>query len=255
MSEGLDAYEDTAAVEVPPGMVVEIEADPTLGYASIQNAVPVLRSLRLTNRTDKTFEQLVVLITCAPGFAQGVKLQFDQLAPGETRRISPIDLKPDHSYLADLQEAVKASIRVAVIHGTDELAQAEHPITVLAYDQWAGTRALPELLAAFCMPNNPAVDLLVGKASKLLRSSHPDLSMDGYQSKSRDVVWKQVSAMTVRRSVRRTVSSMVAWPHAWILRCSSPRASSKPVCIAQSFSRRVMLGSGSGCIQHVFRTR
>jgi very-short-patch-repair endonuclease len=195
MSEGLDAYEDTAAVEVPPGMVVEIEADPTLGYASIQNAVPVLRSLRLTNRTDKTFEQLVVLITCAPGFAQGVKLQFDQLAPGETRRISPIDLKPDHSYLADLQEAVKASIRVAVIHGTDELAQAEHPITVLAYDQWAGTRALPELLAAFCMPNNPAVDLLVGKASKLLRSSHPDLSMDGYQSKSRDVVWKQVSAL------------------------------------------------------------
>lgn len=195
MSEGLDSRDETAAVEVPPGMVVEIEADPTLGYASIQNAVPVLRSLRLTNRTDRTFERLIVLITCAPSFAQGVKLQFDQFAPGETRRLAPIDLRPDHSYLAELQEAVKASIRVSVLHEAEELAHVDHAITVLAYDQWAGTRALPELLAAFCMPNNPVVDVLVGKASKLLRSSHPDLSMDGYQSKSRDVVWKQVSAL------------------------------------------------------------
>lgn len=195
MSEGLEAGVDAGAVEVPTGMVVEIEADPTLGYASIQNAVPVLRSLRLTNRTDQTFERLVVLITCAPSFAQGVKLQFDHLAPGETRRIAPIDLRPDHSYLAELQEAVKASIRVTVLHEAEELAHVDHAITVLAYDQWAGTRALPELLAAFCMPNNPAVDVLVGRASKLLRSSHPDLSMDGYQSKSRDVVWKQVSAL------------------------------------------------------------
>lgn len=195
MSEGLEASVDAATVEVRSGVAVDIEADPTLGYASIQNAVPVLRSLRLTNHTKNPLERLVVLITCAPSFAQGVKLQFDQLGPGETRRVSPIDLKPEHGYLSDLQEAVKASIRVAVVQGTGELTHVEQSINVLAYDQWAGTRALPELLAAFCMPNNPAVDVLVGKASKLLRASHPELSMDGYQSKSRDVVWKQVSAL------------------------------------------------------------
>jgi very-short-patch-repair endonuclease len=195
MSESHEGSLDAASVQVRAAVGVEIEADPTLGYASIQNAVPVLRSLRLTNHTENTLERLVVLITCAPRFAQGVKLQFDQLAPGETRRIAPIDLKPEHAYLAELQEAVKASIRVSVVQGTDELAHVEQAMTVLAYDQWAGTRAIPELLAAFCMPNNPAVDLLVGKASKLLRTSYPELSMDGYQSKSRDVVWKQVSAL------------------------------------------------------------
>lgn len=195
MPECQEGSLDAASVQVCAAVGVDIEADPTLGYASIQNAVPVLRSLRLTNHTESTLERLVVLITCAPRFAQGVKLQFDQLAPGETRRIAPIDLKPEHGYLAELQEAVKASIRVSVVQGTDELAHVEQAMTVLAYDQWAGTRALPELLAAFCMPNNPAVDLLVGKASKLLRTSHPELSMDGYQSKSRDVVWKQVSAL------------------------------------------------------------
>lgn len=179
----------------PQGVAIEIESDATLGYASIQNSIPVIRSLRLTNRGEDAMEGLEVLIACNPGFAQGTKLRFERLAPGETRRIAPIELQPDHSYLADLQESVNASITVSVLAGAAEIASKSQAIQVLAYDQWAGTRALPELLAAFCMPNNPAVDVLLGKASKLLRSQHNELSMNGYQSKSRDVVWKQVSAI------------------------------------------------------------
>ncbi len=101
----------------------------------------------------------------------------------------------DYSFLADLQEGMTASVSLTLTHGDRELASQAKPIEVLAYDQWAGTRTLPELLAAFSMPNNPAIDVLIGKASKLLRSTHPELSMNGYQSKSRDVVWKQVSAL------------------------------------------------------------
>jgi very-short-patch-repair endonuclease len=179
----------------PTGIAIEIESDVTLGYASIQNSVPVVRSLRLTNHGTDTLEGIEVLIACNPGFAQGTKLRFDRLAPGETRQISPIELRPDHSYLADLQESVNASVTVSVLVDSNELANKSHTIQVLAYDQWAGTRALPELLAAFCMPNNPAIDVLIGKASKLLRSQYNELSMNGYQSKSRDVVWKQVSAI------------------------------------------------------------
>jgi very-short-patch-repair endonuclease len=186
---------EAPVIEDRSGVALEIDADPTLGYASIQNSVPVLRSLRLTNHTGRTLEHVIVLITCSPGFAQGIKVQFDRLAPAESRRIAPIDLKPDHSFFTDLEESVHASIRVTVLGGKTELAHVEQPVQVLAYDQWAGTRALPELLAAFSMPNNPAVDVLVGKASRLLRSSHHELSMDGYQSKSRDAVWKQVSAL------------------------------------------------------------
>lgn len=184
------------SIEVKPAnLTVEVEADATLGYASIQNSVPVIRSLRLTNNGSDILEGVEVLVSCNPRFAQNAKLRFDRLGPGETRRISPVDLQPDHTYLADLQEAVNAAINIAVIAGTIELASISQSIEVLAYDQWAGTRALPELLAAFCMPNNPSVDILIGKASKLLRSQHAELSMNGYQSKSRDVVWKQVSAI------------------------------------------------------------
>ena len=182
-------------VEIPTGLAIEIESDATLGYASIQNSVPVIRSLRLTNHDATTLEGLEVLIACNPGFAQGTKLRFDRLAPGESRRIAPIDLQPDHSYLADLQESINASIHVSVLVDSRQIATKSQRVQILAYDQWAGTRSLPELLAAFCMPNNPPVDVLIGKASQLLRSQHSDLSMNGYQSKSRDVVWKQVSAI------------------------------------------------------------
>jgi hypothetical protein len=168
-----------ATANEPDGVEIEIEADSTLGYASIQNSVPVIRSLRLTNHGTETLENLEVLVTCNPRFAESIKLRFDRLSPSETRRVSPVDLHPDHSYLAELQEAVQAVVKVSVLAGANELAHKAQSMEVLAYDQWAGTRALPELLAAFCMPNNPAVDILIGKASKLLRSQYSELSMNG----------------------------------------------------------------------------
>ena len=193
--ENLDQGTEVVAVEQLTGIAIEIESDATIGYAAIQNSVPIIRSLRLTNHGAEAIENLQVLITCNPRFAQGIKVRFDRLGPSETRCISPIDLHPDHTFLAELQESVNAVVQVSVLTGTEELAHTVQHIEVLAYDQWAGTRALPELLAAFCMPNNPAVDVLIAAASKLLRSEHPELSMNGYQSKSRDVVWKQVSAL------------------------------------------------------------
>jgi hypothetical protein len=73
--------------EVPTGVAVEIESDATLGYASIQNAVPVIRSLRLTNHGTEALQDVEVLIACNPSFAQGIKLRFDKLAVGESRLI------------------------------------------------------------------------------------------------------------------------------------------------------------------------
>ncbi|EHK66625.1 DUF3320 domain-containing protein [Achromobacter arsenitoxydans] len=178
-----------------PCIVIDIEADPTQGYASLQNAVPILRSLRLTNHAPHACNDIEVHVACNPAFAQAVTLRFDSLESGEIRRISPLDLNPDHAYVANLQEAVRASITVVARSAGREVGRASRPVEVLAYDQWAGTRALPELLAAFSMPNNAAVDGLIGQASALLRSQHSELTINGYQSKSRDVVWKQVSAI------------------------------------------------------------
>lgn len=174
---------------------IHIDANPTTGYASIQNHIPIVRSITIKNSTDEPLAQLELRVHCEPAFADPQRFIFEQIKPGESHQISPIDLKPDHTYLINLDEAEKASITVSAFSGSDPLAKVAEAVEVLAYDQWAGTRALPELLAAFCMPNSLAVDRLLGKASALLQKQNSGITLNGYQSKNREYVWKQVSAI------------------------------------------------------------
>ncbi len=54
---------------------------------------------------------------------------------------------------------------------------------------------MPELLAAHIQPNTIEIDRLLSKASELLKTNDLNLSLNGYQDKSRDRVWKQVNAI------------------------------------------------------------
>ncbi len=185
-----------AAVVPPqaPPLHIDISADATIGYAAIQNSIPVLRAITFTNH-GAALTDVDVLVTCTPAFAVGTRIKFDHLAAGETRRLAPLDLQPDHAYLSQLNESVRATVSVTASTTAGNAVFSSHAIDVLAYDQWAGTRALPELLAAFCMPNSPVVDQLIGSASSLLRASAPDAAMSGYQARHREKVWQQVSAL------------------------------------------------------------
>jgi hypothetical protein len=190
----MSAVPDSVVEHVEP-FDIELIADATLGYAALQNDVPVLRELRITNRSDLPVKDVDVVISSDPPFAEGTHLKFVELAPGETRRVSPVDIKVSHSYLAGLTELERGKIKVEVQVGGKVKQRVDLPVDILAYDQWAGTRALPELLAAFCMPNDPAVDTVIQKASLLLRASAEGGSMNGYQSKDRDQVWRQIAAL------------------------------------------------------------
>ena len=154
-----------------PSAVVQIMADPTVSYASYQNNVPLLRGLSITNVTDEVLRDVEVSVRCEPEFADAVRLQFERLDPRETRRIDALDMKFRHQYLAELNEAERGRVVVRVSSAGVEIACTDHRVDVLAYDQWPGTRALPELLAAFSLPNNPAVDRLDRKSTRL-NSSH-----------------------------------------------------------------------------------
>jgi len=107
-SSGMDVSVTSEPSTFLEAMLIEVEADTTLGYASIQNSVPVIRSLRLTNTGSEALENIEVLVGCNPRFAEGVKLRFDRLGPNESRRISPLDLRPDRTYLAFVDADVLA---------------------------------------------------------------------------------------------------------------------------------------------------
>ncbi len=185
-----DGAESTEA-----SVAVQILADPTVSYASYQNSVPLLRSLIVTNTSDNALRDLEISVRCEPEFAEAMRFQFERLDPKETRRIDALDLKFRHQYLAELNEAERGRVIVDISSLETKLSRTDHAVDVLAYDQWGGVRALPELLAAFSLPNNPAVDRMISQASELLSKTGGGCSMNGYQSKNREDVWAQVSAL------------------------------------------------------------
>ena len=66
------------------------------------------------------------------------------------------------------------------------VAQLRQRIEVLAHDQWGGMRSLPEMLAAFILPNHPAIETLLAEAARILEQWTGDASLSGYQAHSRD---------------------------------------------------------------------
>lgn len=161
-NDGGESSRDAAKVHI------EIQSDPTVNYASYQNNVPLVRGLTLTNAAGEPLRDVEVALRCEPAFAEPLRLRFERLEAKEARRLDALDLKFQHRYLAELNEAERGRIVVEVTAGGAEAARIDCAVDVLAYDQWAGSRALPELLAAFSLSNNPAVDRLIFQAGELL---------------------------------------------------------------------------------------
>jgi len=177
-------------------LTVEINAAPTVNYVSYQNHVPLLRSLTISNDDDSAdLTNIELIIRTEPQFTDTLRLKFDVLQAGEKRLLSALDLKFNHSYLTELSERELGRLIVEVLANGHGILQSMQDISILAYDQWAGTQSLPELLAAFSLPNNPAVDRLIHTAGNLLSKTDQALQLDGYQSKHRENCWAQVSAI------------------------------------------------------------
>src|SRR5262249_31677725 len=86
--------------------------------------------------------------------------------------------------------------------GDAVIAGSVHPLVALARNEWGGARFMPELLAAFVTPNDPALQVLMKEASRLLEAAGRPGSLEGYQARSRKRCWEMVSALGAALSRR-----------------------------------------------------
>ena len=68
-------------------------------------------------------------------------------------------------------------------------------VEVLAYNEWGGLEYIPELLAAFVMPNSQGIDSILGETGRMLAKYGKDSSLNGYEDNSATKVWSMVSAL------------------------------------------------------------
>ncbi|HEX2941939.1 MAG TPA: DNA helicase, partial [Rhodopila sp.] len=166
-----------------------------VGFASHQNAVPVLRELILSNDSEVDQNDLLVELTSSPPFLEPKQWRIDRLLHASSVRITDRDVKLHAAYLADITESLRSDLTIRVRSGDQVLAEASYGIELLARNEWGGAHATPELLAAFCMPNDPAVDGILKGASEVLRRAGKKDSIDGYTGHSRTRSWELASAL------------------------------------------------------------
>ena len=166
-----------------------------INFAMQQNYVPVFRGLTAVNNTDEVIPSVRLRITFEPEFARTYETVPADLRPGQPVEFSPVNIVMSPDYLFGLTEKIVGSVIIEALQGEEVLSSETRTIELLAYDQWTGVNFMPEMAAAFVMPNHPKVKEIVSAASLYLQKWTGDPSFTGYQSKNPNIVKQQMGAV------------------------------------------------------------
>lgn len=167
-----------------------------INFACHQSAFAVLRELKLENLSETSeLSNIKVRLESSPAFLKGKSWTIDKLATAGLLSIKDRDVELDGGFLYGLTESMRGSVTIRVTSGEQLLDEQTIAIELLARNEWGGSGFMPELLAAFSTPNDPAIDRLLGQASQILRKAGKPDAIDGYTSQSRERVWVMASAI------------------------------------------------------------
>jgi very-short-patch-repair endonuclease len=154
----------------------------TFTFASHQNSIPVIRSIRIENSTAGSIENARLELTASPPFLRAKTWVIDRIMAGEGLTLSDRRIDLDAAYLAGLDEAERGDIKLRLLKGERILAERIVPVRLLARDEWGGVSDMAQLLPAFVMPNDPAIFRVLRSAAERLAGHGHSSALDGYQS-------------------------------------------------------------------------
>lgn len=159
-----------------------------------ENSVPLLEELAFDNKSANTYPVVEITIASQPPFLIPRSWMLQQVGPEELRILNDRDLTLDGSLLSAQTEASKATVTVTALAGEQELARTTRDIRMLARNEWGGLSGIPDILAAFVLPNDPAIARILRNASEILRQAGQSPSLEGYQG-DKTRVWAQAQAL------------------------------------------------------------
>ena len=172
---------------------IKVVVQPKVGFASHQNAVPLIADLQVENAGDEAIGPATLTLTASPGFIAPRTWRIDRLAPGTVTHISDRLVDLDGGMLAALNEALRAELRFTLCVAQTQVAAARFEVECLPRLHWGGMGTMG-LLAAYCMPNDPAIDRILKMASETLRAAGEPDEINGYERAPKQV-WLLASAV------------------------------------------------------------
>lgn len=174
---------------------LRVEFDARVNYAMQQNDVPLIRRLSIENIGALPLRDLRIEIGAEPAFLRPWQHRLDLLAAGETRTLEEPELLMSPEFLAASTERTRGLLQIEVFAGDQRLAGSSETLELLAWDEWGGLQSLPELLAAFVLPNHPALTPVLVDAARLLGTHSGSPALDGYQSRDPNRVAAMAAAI------------------------------------------------------------
>ncbi len=165
---------------------IKCQAAPVVSYAMAQNAIRLVDRLQLSGGVETPTTALLTLeVKDSDGVLSQPFERFVELSPAGATVLTDLPLLLDAGQMLQLEEQRREAVLVVkVVVDGEVLGEHQQPVRVLSPYQWLNRPHLlsMELLAAFVMPNDPAVRDLVAEASVLLRQRTGSSSLEGYQS-------------------------------------------------------------------------
>ncbi|MBO4286687.1 MAG: DUF3320 domain-containing protein [Kiritimatiellae bacterium] len=174
---------------------LELELD-CLGKAGLalqQNNVKLVRRIRATWHGTETTGAVVCRLTSEPEIFAPVEAFCDNLTPETPVEFTKCAPRLSFNALSALTERVNGTVKAELFAVPAEgeralLTSVSRAVEFCPHDDWFGTACVPELLAAFVMPNDPALTPLLHRIAELRGERGGTPSLNGYQGKSRDDV-------------------------------------------------------------------
>jgi very-short-patch-repair endonuclease len=186
----------TARERQAPSIRLAPVTAPQVNFACQQNAVPVIREIEVENTGAEDLRDLVLEMRASPAFLDARRWRIDHLPAAGLLHVNDRETRLDGEYLQQLQESQQGELIFTLRDASGAvLAERHEPVEVLARNEWGGYGSSPELLAAFCMPNDRAVEQLLRNAAELLRRNGHDGTLYAYDRADAKRIWLQASAV------------------------------------------------------------
>ena len=186
---------ETAEKTIEPRVAIMASVAAKITFATHQNDVPLIADLVVSNPTEETLEDLALELTTEPQIVAPRRWTIDRLSAGADLRIKDRHVPLPGAKLTELTERMRAESVLRLTRGDALIDEKRFPLEALARNEWGGANTMPELLAAFVAPNDPAIERVLKAASDVLRRAGKNPAIDGYQSRSRERVYELASAI------------------------------------------------------------
>ncbi|GEO81438.1 DUF3320 domain-containing protein [Pararhodospirillum oryzae] len=186
---------------------IEIALTPRLNLAFLHNAIPFLRDAVLVNDTKTRLDDVSLALSSDPPFLEPRAWHLEALAPGEERRLGDLEVSLAPGPLSRLTERETAKATFILSARGTEVARRTDLIELLPRDHWSGLEHVPEMIAAFVQPNEPALASVLVDTAWVLSAHDRPSALTGYDGGPRRV-WELASALWSALSSRGLIDSL-----------------------------------------------